>query len=100
MVHFTCDCCGKEMPASGEPRFVVRIAAFAGFDPDALSPGDLDEDHVEAVSELLQQQENLAIDDADLRREFRFDLCPECHARYIKDPLNRDIFPALNFSKN
>jgi hypothetical protein len=32
MVHFTCDLCGKDL-TTGEPRYVVKIAAYAGFDP-------------------------------------------------------------------
>ena len=50
MVHFTCDLCGKDMTASGDPRYVVKIEAYAGFDPTEITEEDLDEDHMEEVS--------------------------------------------------
>ena len=78
MVHFTCDLCGKDLTASGDPRFVVKIEAYAGFDPNEITEDDLDTDHMEAVSELLQRDEGLSPEDLDaqLRKGFRFDLCP------------------------
>jgi hypothetical protein len=81
---------------------VVKIAAYAGFDQNQLTPDDLDDDHMEAVSELLQRQEHLSPDvlDAQGFKGFRYDLCAECHARFVKDPLNREMSWALNFSKN
>jgi hypothetical protein len=102
MVHFTCDRCGKDLTSSGDPRYVVKIVAYAGFDQNELTPDDLDDDHMEAVSELLQQQEHLSPEELDAQsfKGFRFDLCPECHARFIKDPLKREMSWALNFSKN
>ena len=42
MIHFTCDLCGKEMNASNDQRYVVKIEAFPGFDPEKLSAEDLD----------------------------------------------------------
>ncbi len=101
MVHFTCDLCGKDLSVSGDPRFVVKIAAYAGFDPTQITEADLDEDHMEAVSELLNR-EDVSCDggENELFRGFRFDLCPTCHSRFIKDPLNRDLLRSLNFSEN
>jgi hypothetical protein len=102
MVHFTCDLCGKDLTASGERRFVVKITAYAGFDPNEITEEDLDDDHMEAVSELLQREENQspAELDAEAFKGFRFDLCPSCHERFVKDPLSRDLLRSLNFSEN
>lgn len=101
MVHFTCDLCGKDLTASGAPRYVVKIAAYAGYDPTHISEEDLDEDHMEAISDLLQREDCHAEDaDAPLYKGFRYDLCPACHDRFIKDPLNRDLLRMLNFSEN
>ena len=30
----------------------------------------------------------------------RFDLCPECHLRFLEDPLGRDALSRLKFSEN
>lgn len=105
MVHFTCDLCGKDITHVGEPRYVVKIAAYAGFDPNQITDRDLDEDHMEAVSELLRREEiegSGSSDDLDAPsyKGFRYDLCPECHSRFIKDPLHRDQLRLLNFSEN
>lgn len=101
MVHFTCDLCGKDLSATGDARYVVKIAAYAGFDPTQITEDDLDEDHMESISELLQRQDCDPEDpDASDFKGFRYDLCPSCHSRFIKDPLNRDLLRSLNFSEN
>lgn len=105
MIHFTCDLCGKDMAACGAPRFVVKIAAYAGHDPNEITEDDLDDDHMEAVSEILRREEaegGTSSDDLDAPafKGFRFDLCPECHSRFLKDPLNRDPMKVFNFSEN
>ncbi len=102
MVHFTCDLCGKDLSGSGDPRFVVKIEAYAGFDPTEITEGDLDDDHMEAVSQLLRRDEELSTEelDAQARKGFRFDLCPCCHGKFVKDPLGRDTVRSFDFSKN
>ena len=104
MVHFTCDLCGKDLNAGGgEPRYVVKIAAYAGFDPNQITEDDLDDDHMEAIAEILRREECEPPSpdlDAPSFKGFRYDLCPECHSRYIKDPLSRDSLRLLNFSEN
>ncbi|MBX6311427.1 MAG: hypothetical protein IRY99_00660 [Isosphaeraceae bacterium] len=102
MVHFTCDLCGKDLTATGDSRYVVKITAYAGFDPNEITEEDLDEDHMEAISEILQREEHPSSEDLDaqLFKGFRFDLCPACHRRFIKDPLNRDLLRSLDFSEN
>ena len=102
MIHFTCDLCGKEMTASNDQRYVVKIEAFPGFDPEKLSAEDLDTDPMEAISELLLHDEGLSSEElaAQTAKGFRFDLCPKCHAKFLKDPLGRDYLRTLDFSKN
>ncbi len=102
MVHFTCDLCGKDLTDSGDPRYVVKIEAYAGFDPNEITEEDLDEDHMEAVSELLQRDETLSNEELSrpLHKGFRFDLCPACHVRFLKDPLGKEFNRSFDFSKN
>jgi hypothetical protein len=92
MLHITCDLCGKELRA-GQDHYVVKIEVFAQHDPAQLTEADLEEDHMEAVSQLLQ-----AMDDGEAaeaiepaRHSLRYDLCPECRQRYLRDPLNKDL---------
>lgn len=102
MVHFTCDLCGKDLTASGDPRYVVKIEAFAGFDPNEITEEDLDDDHMEAVSQLLQRDESMSTDELTqpVHKGFRFDLCPACHVRFLKDPLGKELNRSFDFSNN
>lgn len=102
MVHFTCDLCGKDLTVSGDPRFVVKIEAFPGFDPTELTEDDLEEDHMEAVSQILQRDEALSADEvaSSMHKGFRFDLCEACHAKFVKDPLGKELVRTFDFSKN
>jgi hypothetical protein len=102
MIHITCDLCGKDMTGSNDRRYVVKISAYAGFDPNEITEDDLANDHMEQISELLAREQKRHEPDPDalLFKGFRFDLCEECHRRFIKDPLNRDLMRQLNFSKN
>ena len=101
MVHFTCDLCGKELSASGDHRYVVKIEAFAGFDPTEITEEDLQDDPMEAVSQLLQHNESASDEvPAPVHKGFRFDLCPSCHSKYLKDPLGKEFVRSFDFSKN
>jgi hypothetical protein len=100
MVHYSCDLCGRDV---AEARFVVKIEVFAGHDPAKLTEADLDEDTIDGLSRELEE----AGEDADLsdrippaRSAFRFDLCPACHARYVRSPLAREADKKFHFSEN
>jgi hypothetical protein len=102
MVHFMCDLCGKDLTAEGETRFVVKISVYAGTDPNRLTEADLDDDHMEAVAQILQREETAGSDahDAAEFKGFRFDLCPSCRLKFVTDPLSRDAERLLDFSEN
>jgi hypothetical protein len=102
MVHFTCDLCGKDLTAAGDPRYVVKIAAYAGFDPNEITEEDLDDDHLEAVAKILRRDEHLSAEELDAQhcKGFRFDLCPSCHLKFLKDPLGKELIRSLDFSEN
>jgi hypothetical protein len=101
MMHITCDLCGKELP-DGAERHVVKIEVFAAHDPAALTEADLDEDHVEAVGQLLQDAEDAGTEETlePVSRQIRYDLCPGCRERYLRDPLGRDAAAKFDFSEN
>lgn len=104
MLHVTCDLCGKELCPGQDERFVVKVEVFAAHDPAKITEADLDDDHMEAVSELLREMEDNEHEDADLSqpvyRNFRYDLCPECHRRFLRDPLGKETAQKFDFSKN
>lgn len=101
MLRVMCDGCGKEL-RTGEDHHVVKIEVYATQDPGELTEADLDEDHLEAVSELLRELEDLD-EDIDLepaRRHLRYDLCGACRKRYLRDPLGKETALKFLFSEN
>lgn len=102
MMHFTCDICGRELQPGDDPRFVIKIEAFAAHDPSEITEDDLDEDHMEEVGQLLRDLEDSGQgpDLADARKKFRYDLCHDCHKKFVRDPLGREIVQKFDFSKN
>jgi hypothetical protein len=102
MLHITCDLCGKEVE-SNEDHYIVKIEVFAAHDPAGLTEADLDEDHMEALSEQLREVE--AVNDPDEMdppsRQFRYDLCPHCRKKYLQAPLAKEAAASkLHFSEN
>jgi hypothetical protein len=102
MLHVTCDLCGKEL-RPGDDHHVVKIEIFAAHDPAEITEADLDDDHMEAVSELLREMED-SLEDPDVaeppHRHFRYDLCPGCRKRFVRDPLGKEAAQKFDFSEN
>ncbi len=102
MLHITCDLCGKELMPGDDHHFVVKVEVFAAHDPTEITEADLDEDHMEAVSQLLRDMED-NVTDPDLTpsyKKLRFDLCPECHKKFLRDPLGKEAAQKFDFSEN
>ena len=102
MLHVTCDLCGKELRPGEDFRYVVKIEAFAAQDPAEITEADLDEDHLEAIGQILREMEDHP-DECPLvepTRNFRYDLCSNCHQKFVRDPLGRGQFEKVDFSKN
>ena len=92
MLHITCDLCGTEL-RPGQDHYVVKIEVFARHDPAQLTEADLEEDHMEAVSQLLRELDDDEAAEAiqPARNHRRYDLCPECRQRYLDNPLQKDL---------
>lgn len=102
MLHFSCDLCGQELHAGEDLRYVVKMEVYAAYDPLEITEEDLDQDHMEEISKLLDQMENMDAQDLedDVFKSFRFDLCPDCRAKFVKDPLGREALQRIDFSEN
>jgi hypothetical protein len=103
MLHITCDLCGKQIAIEEKRRYVVKIEVFAAHDPAEITEADLDEDHMEAVSQLLRDaEENLTDPDAlaPAYKSIRYDLCPGCHKKFLQDPLGKEAAQKFDFSEN
>lgn len=100
MLHFSCDICGKEMAPGSSRRYIVKLEVFAAHDPSEITEEDLDIDHLEAISELLSDEDAGESEITPAYQKFRYDLCPTCHKKFVADPLNRDSLRKFDFSPN
>jgi hypothetical protein len=103
MLHVTCDLCGKELRPGEDHRYVVKLEVFAAHDPAEITEADLDEDHMEAVSQLLRDMEDNLVDPTatePTHQSFRYDLCPECRRKFVRDPLGKEAAQKFDFSEN
>ena len=100
MIRFTCDLCKREIDPEEDLRYVVKLEIYAAFDPLALEEDD--RDHLQEIQDILERSEDLDSDQIgdDVYQQLRFDLCPECRRRFLKNPLGRESTNILNFSEN
>src|SRR5438094_979144 len=100
MLHVTCDLCGKVLRPGDDQHFVVKVEVFATQDPAEITEADLDDDHMEAVSELLREMEDSLVEGDGLDeviQHFRYDLCPQCRKKFARDPLGKDAAQKFDF---
>jgi len=102
MLHYSCDLCGKELLVNEDVRYVAKIEVYAAYDPLEITEEDLEKDHLEEISKLIKQMEHM--DPQELEDQvykcFRFDLCPDCHKKFLRDPLGKESARSISFSKN
>ncbi|MCS7045711.1 MAG: hypothetical protein NZO58_05095, partial [Gemmataceae bacterium] len=75
---------------------------YPRFDPTELTDADLDDDQLDALGAMLTDLENGVgeVDVPEAARRLRYDLCSECHRRFLRDPLAKEQRKLLHFSKN
>ena len=100
MIRFTCDLCKRDIDPEANLRYVVKMEIFAAFDPMALDEDD--RDHLQELQDILERAEDLESDQIgdDVYQQLRFDLCPECRKKFLRNPLGRETTKILNFSEN
>lgn len=102
MIHFSCDMCGKVLLADEDTRYVVKVEVYAAYDPMELTSKDLQNDRTDEMQDLLDEMADIdpeALED-QVYKTFRFDLCPECQAAYLKDPLGQTTRLWARFGQN
>ena len=102
MIHYTCDRCKREIRTAHQTRYVVQIDVQAVADD-----GNADyEDEIDNLAVLHQALESISDDPVSIVENEstlrgHYDLCPECHAQFLKNPLGRDLMiEQLGFSNN
>jgi len=101
MIHYTCDCCKRPIDAQRDLRYVVRVEVYPALEPTENDSDD-ERDHLQEIQDILERLDET--DDAqisdDVYHQVRYDLCSECRARYVKNPLGRVAMQELGFSNN
>jgi hypothetical protein len=102
MIRYSCDLCKRDLDPEDDLRYVVKMEVYAAFDPAASIEADDDRDHLQEIQDILERMEDAESDQVgdDVYQQLRFDLCPECRKKFIKNPLNREVAKAFGFSKN
>lgn len=101
MLHFTCDLCGKKMRAGDDRRYVVKMEVYPAHDPEEITDDDLDQDHMDAISEMLEDADDASLEEpAPTYKKLQYDLCPDCQKRFLHDPLGKEASQKYHFSKN
>ena len=102
MIRYSCDLCKRELDPQDDLRYVVKVEVYAAFDPAATDGEEDDRDHLEEIQDILERMEDSASDQIgdDVYQQLRFDLCPDCRRKFIKNPLGREAAKAFGFSSN
>lgn len=102
MIHYTCDRCKRQINTEDQTRYVVQIEIQSAAE---VPVGQWDDD-IDQLTELHQLLEGIVDEDLHCDAEGsashrgRYDLCPQCHRQFLKNPLGRDTMLALGFSDN
>jgi hypothetical protein len=102
MIRYLCDLCKRELDPDEDIRYVVKMEIRAAFDPSVADDEEEDDrDHLQEIQSMLERLEqcNDQVGE-DVYQQLRFDLCPECRKKFVKNPLGREIAKVLDFSKN
>lgn len=102
MIHYSCDRCKRILDPEEDLRYVVKIEVQAALEPVDVDEEEDDRDHLVEIQEVLERLED--DDDYELGEDVyskrRFDLCPECYRKFIKNPIGREVVAQLGFSQN
>ena len=101
MIRYTCDCCKRNLDPD-DLRYVVKLEVYAALDPTASDEADDDRDHLQEIQQILQRSEDEADEQigSDVYQQLRYDLCPDCRKKFLRNPLGRDASAKFEFSKN
>ena len=102
MIRYSCDLCKRDLDPDQDLRYVVKMEVYAAFDPAVCDEEDDDRDHLQEIQDILERLGDAESEQIgeDVYRQLRFDLCPECRKKFVKNPLARETAKVLDFSEN
>ncbi|HWL93139.1 MAG TPA: hypothetical protein VNT79_06365, partial [Phycisphaerae bacterium] len=76
-------------PPDGAGHFIIKIEAFAAAGRLEFTKEDLARDNRTDIESLIREMATRSPDDLEneVYRALRFDLCRQCHRRYLVEPL-------------
>ena len=102
MIRYSCDLCKRDLDPQRDLRYVVKMEVFAAM--DTAADEDDDNDHLQEIQDIIASLEDAEDDEIgeEVCQQLRFDLCPECRKKFLKNPLGRAnaAAKAVGFSKN
>ena len=101
MIRYCCDRCKRTLEAD-ELRYVIRLEVQAAMEPAEMDDVDDDRDHLLEIQEILERLEDGEGDAVgeDIYQRRRYNLCADCHRRFIENPLGAAASVHLPFSSN
>lgn len=102
MLHYSCDLCKRPLDPEDDLRYVVKIEVYAALDPNDTEAMDSDRDNLHELHEILERMDDTSHADVseEVYQQQRYDLCPECRKKFLKNPLGRKTTGKFDFSKN
>ncbi|HVX09618.1 MAG TPA: hypothetical protein VHC22_00315 [Pirellulales bacterium] len=99
MIQYSCDLCKRPLDPEDELRYVVKLEVYAAFDRVEI---DDDADNLQEIHEILERMDGAHDDQVgdDVYQQLRFDLCPECRKKFLRNPLGRKSIEQFDFSPN
>jgi DNA-directed RNA polymerase subunit RPC12/RpoP len=111
MIHYTCDRCKRQIDTAQQTRYIIQIETQAATEETDLEIDD-DLDQLAELHEFLEALHNepfgasefdggeFDTSESETPHQDRYDLCPDCHEQFLKNPFGRDASLAFGFSNN
>lgn len=89
MIRYRCDGCGLDLERDGSNHYILKMEAYAAAGRLDFSREEVERDHEAEMKRLIAELEKRSPDELEdqVYRNLRFDLCPECHRRFLLSPL-------------
>jgi len=90
MIRYRCDGCGLDLERDGSNHYILKMEAYAAAGRLDFSREEVERDHEAEMKRLIAELEKRSPDELEdqVYRNLRFDLCPECHRRFLLSPLS------------
>ncbi len=102
MIRYSCDLCRRDLNPADDVHYVIKIDVSTALEPQTCDEVDDDRDHLQEINDLLQHLDNTD-HEASIEapsQQLRFDLCPSCRRKFLKNPLGNENSTQFDFSEN